>query len=79
MLDLGCGNGVPISQALMDAGFALFGVDASRTLAGEFHRRFPLAMIERTSVEDSTFFPRNFDAIVACGVLFCCRPAHSEP
>lgn len=39
----------------------------------------PLAMIERTSVEDSTFFHRNFDAIVAWGVLFCCRPAHSEP
>lgn len=29
VLDLGCGDGMPISQALLDAGLAVWGVDAS--------------------------------------------------
>jgi len=29
VLDLGCGTGVPISQALIERGFNVYGVDAS--------------------------------------------------
>jgi 2-polyprenyl-3-methyl-5-hydroxy-6-metoxy-1,4-benzoquinol methylase len=36
VLDLGCGTGVPISQALIERGFNLYGVDASRTMVGAF-------------------------------------------
>jgi 2-polyprenyl-3-methyl-5-hydroxy-6-metoxy-1,4-benzoquinol methylase len=32
ILDLGCGHGVPISQALIEDGFTLYGVDASASL-----------------------------------------------
>ena len=41
ILDLGCGHGVPISQTLIDEGFTVFGVDASRTLIEAFRKRFP--------------------------------------
>jgi len=44
ILDLGCGHGVPISQTLIEEGFTVFGVDASRTLIEAFRRRFPNAM-----------------------------------
>jgi 2-polyprenyl-3-methyl-5-hydroxy-6-metoxy-1,4-benzoquinol methylase len=32
ILDLGCGSGVPVSQALMAAGFRINAIDASPTL-----------------------------------------------
>ncbi len=35
ILDLGCGHGVPISQALMERGFVLYGVDASTKMTKE--------------------------------------------
>ena len=70
VLDIGCGNGVPISKALLDEGFAVHGMDASETLVAEFRKRFPEATIECSSVEDSTFFNRTFDAVVAWGLMF---------
>lgn len=70
ILDLGCGHGVPISQALVNEGFALHGVDASPKMIAAFRERFPDAPAECAAVEDSTFFNRTFDAVVACGLLF---------
>jgi 2-polyprenyl-3-methyl-5-hydroxy-6-metoxy-1,4-benzoquinol methylase len=46
VLDLGCGHGVPISQALIRAGFAVYAIDASPTLFAAFHKRFPHTPVE---------------------------------
>jgi len=70
ILDLGCGHGVPISQTLIEEGFTVFGVDASRTLVEAFRRCFPCAVVECAGVEDSEFFQRTFDGVVACGLMF---------
>jgi 2-polyprenyl-3-methyl-5-hydroxy-6-metoxy-1,4-benzoquinol methylase len=70
VLDLGCGNGIPISEALFQEGFAVFGVDASETLVSKFRDRFPEAAVECGSVEESPFFHRTFDAVVAWGLMF---------
>lgn len=70
MLDLGCGHGVPISQALIEDGFALYGIDASARLIAAFRERFPNAQAECAAVEDSEFFGRTFDGIIAWGLLF---------
>lgn len=70
ILDLGCGHGVPISMALLNEGFAIYGVDASPTLAAEFGRRFPAARIACEAVENSRFFDRTFDGIIAVGLVF---------
>ncbi|MGB2667191.1 MAG: class I SAM-dependent methyltransferase [Candidatus Acidiferrum sp.] len=70
ILDLGCGHGVPISQTLIEEGFTIFGVDASRTLIEAFRKRFPNAFVECAGVEDSEFFQRTFDGVVACGLMF---------
>lgn len=70
VLDLGCGNGVPISEALLSDGFAVYGVDASQTLVAKFRARFPEAKIEWSSVEESPFFNRTFDGVVAWGLMF---------
>jgi 2-polyprenyl-3-methyl-5-hydroxy-6-metoxy-1,4-benzoquinol methylase len=74
ILDLGCGHGVPLSQALIEDGFAVYGVDASATLMESFRKRFPGAHAECSAVEDSAFFRRTFDAVVAVGLMFLLQP-----
>lgn len=70
ILDLGCGHGVPISMALMNDGFVIYGVDASPSLAAEFRRRCPHAHVACEAVEDSRFFGRKFGGVIAVGLMF---------
>jgi SAM-dependent methyltransferase len=70
ILDLGCGNGVPISEVLINEGFAVYGVDASPKLIAAFRERFPDAHAECSAVEDSGFFRRTFDGAIAWGLMF---------
>lgn len=70
ILDLGCGFGVPISAALMNAGNVIYGVDASPTLCAAFRENFPQACIACESVEESSFFGRTFDGVLAWGLMF---------
>ena len=74
VLDLGCGHGAPISEALVDEGLNVFGVDASRTMIAAFRARFPHAQAECNAVEDSCFFDRRFDGVVAWGLMFLLQP-----
>jgi 2-polyprenyl-3-methyl-5-hydroxy-6-metoxy-1,4-benzoquinol methylase len=70
ILDLGCGHGVPISMALMNDGFVIHGVDASPSLITAFRRRFPHVHLACEAVEDSRFFNRTFDGVIAVGLMF---------
>ena len=74
VLDLGCGHGVPISQALVGEGFTVYGVDASASMIAAFHARFPDAAAECGAVEDSRFFGRQFDGVIAWGLMFLLAP-----
>jgi 2-polyprenyl-3-methyl-5-hydroxy-6-metoxy-1,4-benzoquinol methylase len=74
ILDLGCGHGVPVSEALMTDGFVVFGIDASPSLIAEYRARFPEAPAACEAVEDSTFFGRRFDGIIAIGLIFLLSP-----
>ncbi len=74
VLDLGCGSGVPITEVLVEAGFAVYGVDASPTMIRAFQERFPHAEAEWGAVEESTFFDRTFDGAVAWGLIFLLPP-----
>lgn len=70
ILDLGCGTGVPISQALIERGFNVYCVDASPTIVAAFRARFPNVPVQCADVEDSDFFARTFDGVVAWGLFF---------
>jgi SAM-dependent methyltransferase len=70
ILELGCGHGVPISTALIDDGFVIYGIDASPTLTAAFRGRMPGAYITCEDVESSSFFGRTFDGILAVGLMF---------
>jgi SAM-dependent methyltransferase len=70
ILDLGCGHGVPIARVLIQKGFAVYGVDASPKMIAAFRQRFPSAYAQCAAVEDSEFFGRTFDGIIAWGLIF---------
>ena len=70
VLDLGCGNGVPLAQVLIEHGLDVHGVDASPTMMAAFSARFPEAKCECGTVEASCFFNRTFHGILAWGVVF---------
>jgi SAM-dependent methyltransferase len=74
VLDLGCGTGVPISQVLMRRGLQVYGVDASPSMVAAFRARFPGVPVQCASVEESDFFGRTFDAVVAWGLFFLLDP-----
>ena len=70
VLDIGCGAGLPVSGALIDQGFDVFGIDASPALVAEFRRLFPSAKVACEAAETSRLFDRMFDGAVAIGLLF---------
>jgi 2-polyprenyl-3-methyl-5-hydroxy-6-metoxy-1,4-benzoquinol methylase len=70
VLDLGCGTGIPISRVLTDEGLTVYGIDASATLVKAFRQNLPQSPVAYESVEDSLFFNRKFDGIIAWGLMF---------
>jgi SAM-dependent methyltransferase len=74
VLDLGCGHGAPISQALVDEGLNVYGIDASPSMIAAFRARFPHAPAECSAVEDSQFFGHMFDGVIAWGLVFLLPP-----
>jgi len=70
VLDLGCGTGIPVSKVLIEQGMTVYVIDASPRLVKAFQQNFPNAPVACEPVEDSLFFNRKFDAIIAWGLLF---------
>lgn len=75
VLDLGCGSGEPVSRVLTEAGCRLWAIDASPTMVAAYRAAFPNARAECASVQESDFFGRAFDAVVAWGLMFLIDPA----
>lgn len=75
VLDLGSGPGEPVTRILRDAGLTTYAVDASPKMVAAFRERFPNAQIERNTVEASNLFDREFDGVIAWGLLFLLAPA----
>ena len=75
VLDLGCGPGEPSTRILREAGLETFAVDASPKMVAAFRERFPDVPIECNTVEASDFFDRQFDGVLAWGLLFLLEPA----
>lgn len=74
VLELGCGHGV-VSQALADAGVTLYAVDSSPTLLRVLQERLPAVRTECATAEDSTYFGRSFDGVIAVGLIFLLEEA----
>ncbi len=70
ILDIGCGSGVPIAQALVNDGFSVWGIDASPSLIAAYQRHLPEMPAVCEPAQTSTFFDRTFVAVVSIGLLF---------
>ena len=70
VLDLGCGNGHPISQWLIGRGFDVYGIDSSEKMIELYQRDFPNAQVACAGIETSDFFGTTFNAIISWGVFF---------
>ena len=70
VLEIGCGGGYPITRVLRNAGLNVWALDASPTLVREFEVRFPAIPVECAPALGSTFFDRQFDAVIAIGLMF---------
>lgn len=78
VLDIGCGLGLPVAKTLIEEGLKVFGIDASPRLVAAFRERFPEAQVECAAVEDSQWFNRKFDGVVAWGLMFLLPPDTQE-
>ena len=74
LLDLGCGHGRPVTQILVDEGFTVYAVDASASLIAAIREQLPVVQVECAAVEDSDFFGRTFDGVIASGLMFLLTP-----
>ena len=70
VLDLGCGTGLPITNVLIGEKLTVYGIDASPTLVAAFRQNFPDTPVACEAAEESSFFHRQFDAVIAVGLLF---------
>ena len=70
VLDIGCGNGIPITRTLLDAGHHVVGLDSSVEMLARFRTNLPDTPVIRARVQACAFTDRVFDAAVAWGVMF---------
>lgn len=70
VIDLGCGPGYPITAVLVEEGLEVFGVDAAPSFVAATQRNLPGIPIMCEPVQQSTFFSRTFDAVLAWGLMF---------
>jgi SAM-dependent methyltransferase len=70
VLDIGCGHGVPITETLVRQGCEVYAIDAAPRMVAAFRERFPGITVSCEPIEDSPLFSRQFDGVVAWGVMF---------
>ncbi|MEM9664831.1 MAG: class I SAM-dependent methyltransferase [Bacteroidota bacterium] len=70
VLDLGCGDGLPLSRFLVQEGFDVVGLDSSAEMVHRFRGHLPGVAVRCESAEDAYFAEGSFEAVVAWGVLF---------
>jgi SAM-dependent methyltransferase len=74
VIDLGCGPGLPITEVLVAEGLQAFGVDAAPSFVQVFQRNFPNTPVVCEAVQESRFFDRTFDGVLAWGLMFLLSP-----
>ena len=70
VLDIGCGQGKPLTNVLLDRGCRVVGLDSSANMLALFHRHFPTVPVVRGQIETANFASESFDAAHMWGVMF---------
>ncbi len=74
VIDLGCGPGFPITEVLLAEGLDVFAIDAAPSFVEAFRRNLPKTPVVCEAVQDSTFFQRTFEGVLAWGLIFLLSP-----
>lgn len=75
ILDAGCGNGIPITQVLLDSGHQVVGLDSSSEMLERFRANFPQTPCVSGTIQSCPFDDVSFDAAIAWGVMFHLEPS----
>src|SRR4051794_40465736 len=70
VIDLGCGSGLPITKVLVSEDLNVYAIDAAPSLVEAFRHNLPKIPVVCEAVEDSLFFNRMFDGVLAWGSYF---------
>ena len=70
VLDVGCGNGEPLTRVLLEHGCDVLGVDSSANMLARFRESFPDVPVIHSQIQSCDFQGRTFDAAIAWGVIF---------
>ncbi len=76
VLDVGCGNGIPLTRTLLAAGCKVVGVDSSPRMLERFQTNCPGTPFICSPIQSVDLQGQLFDSAVAWGVLFHLR--HEE-
>jgi SAM-dependent methyltransferase len=74
VLEIGCGDGNPITWTLLDEGLNVYAVDASPKMVAAFRRNFPGIPVICEAAEHLRDLNQKFDAALAWGLLFLLAP-----
>jgi ubiquinone/menaquinone biosynthesis C-methylase UbiE len=70
VLDIGCGNGVPLTKLLVAAGHRVVGLDSANNMLRRIRVNCPAVAAVQASVQACPFATQTFDAAIAWGVMF---------
>ncbi|MEQ1871864.1 MAG: class I SAM-dependent methyltransferase [Vicinamibacterales bacterium] len=70
VLDIGCGNGKPITEALLTADVRVVGMDSATTMLARFRLNVPAAPAVRAVAQTLPFVDERFEGAIAWGVMF---------
>ena len=74
VLEIGCGDGNPITRTLIHEGLNVHAVDASPKMVSAFRKSFPDTPVICEAVEHLSDLNQKFDAAIAWGLLFLLTP-----
>jgi SAM-dependent methyltransferase len=70
VLDVGCGNGIPLTRLLRQLGCEVLGVDSSEKMLDRFRMNCPGVPAIHATIQSCQLEAGSFDGAVAWGVLF---------
>ena len=70
VLDIGCGNGLPLTRALLAADVEAVGVDSASEMLARFRLNLPATHAVRALAQALPLADATFDGAVAWGVMF---------
>jgi SAM-dependent methyltransferase len=70
VLEIGCGDGIPITRTLIHEGLDVYAVDASPKMVSAFRHNFPDTPVICEAAEQLHSIDRRFNAAIAWGLMF---------